>query len=306
MADGRVGQQPFHVVLEDREEGTEQQRDDAGPADQPGPFGRAAQRWPQADQQEHAGLDHRGRVQVGRYRRRRGHRMGQPEVERELRALGQRAQRHQDQGRQVQRMGADLVAGGEHRIELVAANDVAQDQYAGEQAQAAGGGDGERHARTAAGIVTVLPIADQEEGREAGEFPEHHQLDQVAGQDHAHHRAHECQHVGIEARHRIFLGHVVARVQDHQEANAEHHDREQPGQAVHAHDEVQAEQRQPLIALQYHLAGAEFVEFGDGDDERCQGEHAGNGGGPVARGVGQAGGNDGAREGEKDEEDQWQ
>ena len=103
MADGRIGQQALQVLLEDgREIGAEQQRAEAGRHHDAEPGFRAGQHRPEPGEQEHAGLHHRGRVEIGRDRRRRGHGVRQPEVERELGALGQGAEQDQDQGRQVE------------------------------------------------------------------------------------------------------------------------------------------------------------------------------------------------------------
>ena len=149
VADGGIGQHALHVLLEDGGVGAQHQRDQPRPADDPEPGVGAGQHRPESRQQEHPGLHHGGRVQVGRHRRGRGHGVGQPELERELRALGQRAQRHQRQHRGIPGIRAHEVAGGQHPVHVVAADDVAQDQHAGQQAQPARAGDGERHARAA-------------------------------------------------------------------------------------------------------------------------------------------------------------
>jgi len=95
MADGRIGQQTFEVVFEDRDESREQQGDEPHTTDQGFEPARTRQDGVQAHEQEHTGLDHGGRVQVGRDRRGRGHGVGEPEVKWELRALGEST--HQDQ-----------------------------------------------------------------------------------------------------------------------------------------------------------------------------------------------------------------
>ena len=91
-----------------------------------------------------------------------------------------------------------------------------------------------------------MPVADQEEGEEAGQLPEEDQQDQVARQDDAEHRAHECKQEREEARHRIGWGHVVAGVEHHQEADAGDQAGERPGKAVHPQGELKAEIRNPL------------------------------------------------------------
>ena len=112
--------------------------------------------------------------------------------------------------------------------------------------EAAGGGDDQRHARAVARRGVVVPVADQQEREEAGQLPEEDQLDQVARQHHAQHRAHEGEQEREEARHRVGRRHVVARV-EHQERGRDPGDqhREHPGEAVHAQREVEAEGGQP-------------------------------------------------------------
>ena len=63
-----------------------------------------------------------------------------------------------------------------------AARDAPQHDDAGQQAQPAAAGHHQRHARAALRIGAVVPVADEQERGEAGEFPEHHQLQQVARQ----------------------------------------------------------------------------------------------------------------------------
>ena len=189
--------------------------------------------------------------------------MGQPEMEGELRALGQRAEGDEHQRGHVPCMRAHHVARGQHDVEVVAADDAAQQQHAGQQAQPADGGDGEGHAGAAPHVDAVMPVADQQEGRQAGQLPEDHQLDQVAGQDHAQHRAHEGKEESEEPGHRVFGRHVVARVEYDQHADAQHQDGEQPCQAIHAQHEVQSVGRQPARFKAQHLADADpKIEIG--------------------------------------------
>ena len=215
--------------------------------DDPEPGVGARQRRPQPRQQEHAGLHQRGRMQIGRDRRRRRHGVRQPEVERELRALGQGAEQDEDQRRQVERMrrgcGRPTASTA---VEVVAADDVAEHQHAGEQAEPAGGGDGQRHARAVARGRGVVPVADQQEGEEAGQLPEEDELDQVAGEHHARHGAHEGEQEREEARHRVFGRHVVARVEHHERADAGHQPGEEPGEAVHPQRRSRARAGHPV------------------------------------------------------------
>ncbi|MNS96950.1 hypothetical protein D3C72_1312680 [compost metagenome] len=215
-------------------------------------------------------------MQIGGHRRGRRHGVGQPEVERKLGALGQRAQRHQHQHGGIPGVGADQVAGRQDAVHVVTAHDVAQDEHPGQQAQAARAGYRQRHARAATGIQAVMPVGNQHERRQAGHFPEHDQLDQVAGKHHAQHGAHERQEKREETRDRIFRRHVIARVQDNQRGHAGNNQREQPGVAVHPQGELQAQSGRPGHIGPDHAAVGDFrVQAGDQShtdqgDKACQ------------------------------------
>ena len=245
MADGRIGEQSFQVLLEDRRPGTQDQRDQPDAGDDQIPRLAPRQHGPQPDQQEHACLHHRRRMEVGRNRRGRRHRVGQPEVERELRALGERADQDEDQRRQVEAARADPVPGGEHRIEIIAPDDLSDQENPDEQAQPARCRDDQRHAGRAARAFVLVPIADEEERGEAGQFPEKSQLHEVPRKDQREHRAHEGEQEREEARDRIARRHVVARIDHHQQADREDEHRENPGEAVQAEDDVEPQRGQP-------------------------------------------------------------
>ena len=255
MADCRIGEQTFQVVLEQRDEGAGQQRDQADSADQMRPFPGSRQRREQPREQKHAGFDHGRRMQIGRHRGGRRHRMRQPEMERKLRRFGERAEQNQDQGRQIQRMRADQIAGSQNHRQLVTAGDFAQQQDAAEQGQAAGAGDRQRHAGAVTRFLALLPVADEQEGRQAGQLPEDQQLDQVFRQHHAQHRAHEQQQIGVQPAQAVALGQVIAGVKNDQQADAEDQAGEQQAETVEAEGQIEADLRQPDDALHQRIAG---------------------------------------------------
>ena len=84
-ADRRVGEDALEIGLHECQPRADQHRGRADRTDGRNPEIRATQRGAEPCQQVHAGLDHRGRVQVRAHRCRRFHRTGQPEVKRELR-----------------------------------------------------------------------------------------------------------------------------------------------------------------------------------------------------------------------------
>ncbi|MCY1404337.1 hypothetical protein D9M71_195430 [compost metagenome] len=126
MADGRECQQALEVVLEQRHHRTDQQGRQPGEGDQVEPPLGTRQYRVQARQQEHPDLDHGRRVQVGRHRGRRRHRVRQPEMEGKLRRLGEHAEQDQAERQRVQRVVADEMTGCKHLAQLEAADDAAQ------------------------------------------------------------------------------------------------------------------------------------------------------------------------------------
>jgi hypothetical protein len=60
--------------------------------------------------------------------------MRQPEVERELRAFGERAREDQHEQQRIEPVRPDRGARCENDIEVVTPHDVADDQHAGKQA----------------------------------------------------------------------------------------------------------------------------------------------------------------------------
>src|SRR3546814_2170249 len=103
-------------------------------------------------------------------------------MERELRTLGQGAEEDQEQRRQIQVMAADPLAGGQDRVEVVAADDMAEQQEPEQEAQPAATGDRQHHSRAVAGPYGVVPVSDEQEGEQAGQLQEESQLNQVARQ----------------------------------------------------------------------------------------------------------------------------
>src|SRR3546814_10270190 len=88
-------------------------------------------------------------------------------------------------------MAADPLAGGQDRVEVVAADDMAEQQEPEQEAQPAATGDRQRHSRAVAGPYGVVPVSDEQEGEQARQLPEEGELNQVARQHNAEHRSEE-------------------------------------------------------------------------------------------------------------------
>src|SRR3546814_7210198 len=97
-----------------------------------------------------------------------------------------------------------------------------------------------------------MPIADQQERKEARHLPEKGDLDEVARQHHAEHRAHESHQKREEARNGIVRRHVIARVKNNQPADSEDENREQPRNSVEPQrSEEHTSELQSLMRISY-------------------------------------------------------
>ena len=241
-------------MLEERDHRAKDHRHQSGGRDDDEPFRRARQNRPHARHQEDARLHHGGRVQIGRHGRRRGHRMRQPEMERELRRLGKTAEQDQDQRGHIERIGLDQFTVLKDHAEVIAAYDLAQDQHAADHRKPAHTGDGKRHARALASLGQVFPIADQQEGRQRCQLPEDQQKQDVVGHDDPHHRALKQQQIGKELAHVIVAAEVVPRIGDDQQSDAQDQESEKETQPVQHQREIQSQSRHPVDARHHDLA----------------------------------------------------
>ena len=83
-------------------------------------------------------------------------------MKRELRAFAQGADQDQRQQDRIQAVGADLVAGSQHCIQIIAADDMAEQHDPRQQTQPTRARDHQRHIGAAAGIRAVVPITNQQ------------------------------------------------------------------------------------------------------------------------------------------------
>ncbi|MEY9252228.1 hypothetical protein ABH990_003226 [Bradyrhizobium ottawaense] len=172
--------------------------------------------------------------------------MRQPKMERKLGALGQRAEQDQHECRDIERVRTDRVSGSEHLVQVIAAYDVTDQQHAGEEAKSAGRSDHQRHSCAVPCSRIVMPVADQQERKQAGQFPEENQLQQVAGEYDPQHCAHEREQEGKEARNGIAWRHIVAGIQHHQKANSGDQHCEGPCEAIKSQRKRESEFGHPL------------------------------------------------------------
>jgi hypothetical protein len=178
----------------------------------------------------------------------------QPEMERELRRLGEGAGQHQREDQGIERRGLDHLAFRQQHAELVGAADVAEHQHARGEEKPAAAGHHQRHAGALPARRRVAPEADQEEGRQARQLPEDQHEQDVVGEDDADHRALEEQQVGVEAADGVLPAEIVARIDDDQRADGEDHRGEEQAEPIGEEAEGEADLGHPGGAGEHRLA----------------------------------------------------
>ena len=239
---GGVGEDALDVRLRHGDERAEDGRERAYPrhGSQRNGFGHAGllhfhQRI-HARHEEDARRHHRRRVDERADGRGAFHRVGQPDVERELAGLANRAAEEQQTNR---RAGRESAEGGvrDHLGERVlfeaAAPGIVEEQRAGlgvephdaeeeEHVADARGDEGLLGRRRRAGLVE--PEADEQVAREAHQLPAHEEQQQVVRDDEAEHRGGEEREETEEPREVLVVRHVAdAEDEDERADEGNHH-----------------------------------------------------------------------------------
>ena len=281
LGDGGVGQHPLDVALHAGEGGREQRGEGADPAHRAQHLGRLLEEERGAEEQVDARGHHRGGVDQGRHRGRSLHRVGQPDVERELGRLARRAQVDAEHDEAEAGEGVAAALGHLEQLgEVEGAGAAPQHHDADEEPHVARLGDPERLHRRARRLGPCVPVADQEVGAEAHQLPADEELDEVGGQHQPHHREREEGLVGVVAaeRGRRLVGEVAERVHLHQERHQRDQDQHQGGVGVgeHAHrGEHPVLHRDPLPEDPPRHVRHRGVPREDRGDQGAGGEHDG-------------------------------
>ena len=115
--------------------------------------------------------------------------------------------------------------------------------------------------------------ADQQEGGDAGEFPEHEHRHQIVSQHQAEHGQHEHQQVGVKAAEVDMAGQITAGIEHDQAADATDQQGKYQREAVQTQAQVDAQCRNPADALHHRAAVGDqryLLNEPDKSRQRCQ------------------------------------
>jgi hypothetical protein len=277
----RVGDDALDVVLDDAEKAHEERRDRADDEDhRQRRVGELEQRRHPRDHED-AGGHHRRRVDQRGDRRRAFHRVGQPDVERELRALAHRADEEADADdgdeapvarrerelRQVAALGEGLAV-----VERAGERDDQAD--AEDEAEVADPVDDERLHVGEDRRRPREPEADQQVRDQADRLPAEEELQEVVAHDEHEHREREQRDVAEEALVARVVGHVADRVDVHHQRDegddGHHHRRQAVDQEADLH--LERADAHPLVdgRVEARAVDGDGIENPGRDQERDQ------------------------------------
>ena len=189
-----------------------------------------------------ARLDHRRCVQVRRDRSGRCHRTRKPEVEREDRRLAERSD--QQQHERGCRDGTDGWVGED--LGQARGSRLHHDQDdTDEHDKTTKGCHQERLQRRPPACRTPVVVADKQVRQNARDLPEHHEHDDIVGENESVHRPREREQYGGELAEVLFAIEVPPAIQQHEGADSGDDQREHPREGVHPHRQRDVEGPDP-------------------------------------------------------------
>ena len=236
LRDGRIRQHPLDVGLHEADRRGHQRRQHADDRDDLHRHRRVREEDGVAADHVDAGGDHRRRVDQRGDGRRAFHGVGQPDVERDLRALAARAdeqqQRDERQRAELRRLDRERRGGVRHLAEIERPEREVDQEDAEQEAPVADPVGDERLLARVRRALLLVPVADEQVRAEADALPadEHDQV--VAAQHQREHEEAEQVQVREVARHAAarLVVHVGGRVDVDQEPDPrddqDHHRRQ--------------------------------------------------------------------------------
>ncbi len=232
LRDGGVGEDALDVVLHHADAGGEDCGGGADDGDDAESVGAAVEERVAARDHVDAGGDHRRRVNERGDRRGAFHRVGEPDVEGNLRGLaGGSEDEQKSDGGEDPAVPLGVDADRVEDVREVERTEVADDEEHREQeTEVADAVDDEGLFAGVGGGVLLEVEADQQVRGETDALPADEQQQEAFGEDQHQHEEHEEVEVGEEAPVALFVRHVADRVDVDEEADAgddaEHDERE--------------------------------------------------------------------------------
>ncbi len=96
----------------------------------------------------------------------------------------------------------------------------------------------------------MSPKADQQEGREARQLPEHQQQQHVLRKDDAQHGGHEQHEQSIKSADAVLRGQVITRIENDEQPNTKNQQPKHEAQPVEPERKIEPEVRQPPPTLE--------------------------------------------------------
>ena len=243
LRDRRVGEHLLDVVLRQGDDPREDRGYGPDHGDDPHRLRREAEKHVAPRDHVDAGRDHRRGVDERGDGGRAGHRVGKPDVKRDLRALADGAEEEAEANdRQGGRVSTGVGRGRrEHAVEVEGAEEGEDPEHPEKEPEVPDAVDDEGLLAGVGGVLALVVVPDQEVGAEAHAFPPHEQQQEVLGEDEGQHREHEeieiCE-VPRVARLGLVVPHVADGIHVDPEADEGHEGRHQRGQGIEAHREV--------------------------------------------------------------------
>ena len=245
LADRRIGEDSLDLALRQGDARGEDRRKTSDPGDQIHEEGRRREDEVGARDEVDARDDHRRRMNERGDGRRAFHRVGQPDVQRELARFSNRPDEEEEarDGQEYRAERQDLKRHEHAQVQKVERAEVnLQEQDAEEQAEVADARRDERLLRSLPRRYALIVEADQKVRAESDALPEDVELQEVRREHEAEHRRDEERDEREEAAHAGIVLHVADRVnrdaKRYRRDDEEHHRRDGIDEDAHLQDET--------------------------------------------------------------------
>ncbi len=251
LAGRPVSEEQLEIVLGDGPPATEQHGGEPDRDDRRTPEPDIGERRREPGDEVDACLHHRRRVQVRAHRCGGRHRTGQPEVERHLRRLGERAEQDQHQGDLDHGAARGFSEDGRHRPR---AGLLGQEHEPAEHRQATRARGEQRPQRRGPGGRRTVVDPDEQVRRHRGRFPEQEDGQQVVADDEPEHRSREPHEQAREPTQLRTLAEVRRAIREHQDPDARDQQHHQQRELIDADRDLEAQIRRPSESFSNGLA----------------------------------------------------